>query len=187
MSYGGGGYGDQGGYGGGGGGGYGGGGRDGGYGGGRGGGGGYGGGRGRGGGGRGGGGYGGGGRDGGYGGGRGGGGGGGGQESQGPSVFVGNIPWAATEEELTDLFNGYGPVTRFRILVDRETRRPRGKYPFVQNEHHVDTDDVGLIIYLGMGFCEYDTKESCQSAIDGLNGYEVHGRQLRVDHARPRY
>ena len=128
MSYGGGGYGDQGGYGGGGGGGYGGGGRDGGYGGGRGGGGGYGGGRGRGGGGRGGGGYGGGGRDGGYGGGRGGG--GGGQESQGPSVFVGNIPWAATEEELTDLFNGYGPVTRFRILVDRETRRPRGKYPF---------------------------------------------------------
>ena len=107
-------YGDQGGYGGGG------------YGG-RSSGGGYGGGRGRGGGGRGGGGYGGGGRDGGYGGGRGGGGGGGGQESQGPSVFVGNIPWAATEEELTDLFQGYGQVTRFRILVDRETRRPRGK------------------------------------------------------------
>ena len=81
----------------------------------RGGGGGYGGGRGRGGGGR----------DGGYGGGRGGG--GGGQESQGPSVFVGNIPWAATEEELTDVFQSYGQVTRFRILVDRETRRPRGK------------------------------------------------------------
>ena len=49
------------------------------------------------------------------------------------------------------------------------------------------TDDAVLIIYLGMGFCEFDTKESCQSAIDGLNGYEVHGRQLRVDHARPRY
>ena len=85
------------------------------------GGGGYGGGRGRVAG-RGGGRYGGGGRDNGYGGGR-----GGGQESQGPSVFVGNIPWAATEEELTDLFQGYGQVTRFRILVDRETRRPRGK------------------------------------------------------------
>ena len=109
MSYGGqGGYGDQGGYGGGG------------YGS-HSGGGGYGGGRGRVAG-RGGGRYGGGGRDSGYGGGR-----GGGQESQGPSVFVGNIPWAATEEELTDLFQGYGQVTRFRILVDRETRRPRGK------------------------------------------------------------
>ena len=48
-------------------------------------------------------------------------------------------------------------------------------------------NDVVLIMYLGMGFCEFDTKESCQSAIDGLNGYEVHGRQLRVDHARPRY
>ena len=59
---------------------------------------------------------------------------------------------------------------------------------FVHNGHHLmNTDDVGLISYLGMGFCEYDTKESCQSAIDGLNGYEVHGRQLRVDHARPRY
>ena len=97
------------------------GGRDGGYDGGRGGGGGYGGGRGRITGGRGGG-YGGG-----HGGGRGSGGGGGGQESHGPSVFVGNIPWAATEEELTDVFQGYGQVTRFRILVDRETRRPRGK------------------------------------------------------------
>ena len=49
------------------------------------------------------------------------------------------------------------------------------------------TDDLVYHIYLGMGFCEFDTKESCQSAIDGLNGYEVHGRQLRVDHARPRY
>ena len=40
--------------------------------------------------------------------------------------------------------------------------------------------------FLGMGFCELDSKESCQSVIDALNGYEVHGRELRVDHARPR-
>lgn len=37
-----------------------------------------------------------------------------------------------------------------------------------------------------MGFCEFETEESCQSAIDGLNGYELQGRQLRVDHARQR-
>merc|ERR1711917_174977 len=57
-----------------------------------------------------------------------GGGGGGGSRDQGPSVFVGNIPWAATEDELTDLFAGSGNVVKFRILVDRETQRPRGKY-----------------------------------------------------------
>jgi len=91
------------------------------------------------------------------------GGGGGGREDRGPSVFVGNIPWASTEEELTDLFSEYGKVTNFRLLMDRETNRPRG-----------------------MGFCELDSKESCQSVIDALNGYEVHGRELRVDHARPR-
>jgi len=103
----------------------------------------------------------GGGRDGGYGGGRGGG--GGGRGARGPSVFVGNIPWAASEDELRDLFGGFGQVNQFRILVDRETNRSRG-----------------------MGFCEFGTQEECQSAIDSLNGHELHGRQIRVDHARPR-
>merc|ERR1712168_16085 len=56
--------------------------------------------------------------------------------NQGPSVFVGNIPWASTEEELTELFPGFGVVKKFRILLDRETRRPRG-----------------------MGFCEFETPE----------------------------
>ena len=58
------------------------------------------------------------------------GGGGGGREDRGPSVFVGNIPWASTEEELTDLFSEYGKVTNFRLLMDRETNRPRGKFYF---------------------------------------------------------
>ena len=40
--------------------------------------------------------------------------------------------------------------------------------------------------FLGMGFCEFETSEACQAAIDGLNGYELQGRQLRVDHARQR-
>ena len=53
---------------------------------------------------------------------------GGGREDRGPSVFVGNIPWASTEEELTDLFSEYGKVTNFRLLMDRETNRPRGKF-----------------------------------------------------------
>ena len=57
---------------------------------------------------------------------------GGGREDRGPSVFVGNIPWASTEEELTDLFSEYGKVTNFRLLMDRETNRPRGKFFIVK-------------------------------------------------------
>lgn len=124
-------------------------GNDGGYGGGRGGGGGYGDG----------GGY----RSGGGGGYGGGGGRGGGGGSGGPSVFVGNIPWAASEQELTQVFAQYGEVVNFRLLQDRETGRPRG-----------------------MGFCEFSSKDECQQAINGLNGHDMHGRQLRVDHAKPR-
>jgi len=93
----------------------------------------------------------------------GGGGGGGGGGSNGPSVFVGNISWNATEDELTRLFGDFGQVVGFRILQDRETGRPRG-----------------------MGFCEFTSKEECQQAIDGLNGFEHQGRPLRVDHAKPR-
>jgi len=93
----------------------------------------------------------------------GGGGGGGGRGGGGPSVFVGNIPWSADENQLSDLFAQFGQVQGFRILQDRETGRPRG-----------------------MGFCEFGSKEECQAAIDGLNGHDLDGRQLRVDHAKPR-
>jgi hypothetical protein len=48
------------------------------------------------------------------------------QRENGPSVFVGNIPWAATEEELTTIFSDFGNVIRFRILQDRESGRSRG-------------------------------------------------------------
>merc|ERR1719215_1427189 len=101
----------------------------------------------------------GGGQGGGYGG--GGGGGGGGGRSDGPSVFVGNIPWSATENDLIDLFSAHGEVVKFRILTDRETGRPQG-----------------------MGFCEFSDEASCQQAIDGLNGQDFNGRALRVDHAK---
>jgi hypothetical protein len=60
----------------------------------------------------------------------GGGGGGGSRGSNGPSVFVGNIPWDASEEELTQIFSDFGQVVKFRLLQDRETGRPRGKIHF---------------------------------------------------------
>jgi cleavage stimulation factor subunit 2 len=73
------------------------------------------------------------------------------------SVFVGNIPYDATEEELIDIFKEVGPVLSFRLVFDRDTGKPKG-----------------------FGFCEYRDSVTAMSAIRNLNGYEMHGRQLRV-------
>ena len=76
------------------------------------------------------------------------------------SVFVGNIPYDATEEKLKDIFNEVGPVQSFRLVYDRETGKPKG-----------------------YGFCEYKDAETAHSAIRNLNNYELGGRNLRVDSA----
>ncbi|XP_050529757.1 cleavage stimulation factor subunit 2 [Daktulosphaira vitifoliae] len=76
------------------------------------------------------------------------------------SVFVGNIPYEATEEKLKDIFNEVGPVISFKLVYDRETGKPKG-----------------------YGFCEYKDQETALSAMRNLNGYEIGGRTLRVDNA----
>lgn len=76
------------------------------------------------------------------------------------SVFVGNIPYEATEEQLKDIFSEVGPVVSFRLVYDRETGKPKG-----------------------YGFCEYKDQETALSAMRNLNGYELNGRPLRVDNA----
>ncbi|KAF1741126.1 hypothetical protein MXB_1271, partial [Myxobolus squamalis] len=81
-------------------------------------------------------------------------------EKQVRSVFVGNIPYEATDEELKNIFSKIGPVLSFRIVYDRETGKPKG-----------------------YGFCEYRDIETAQSAIRNLNGLELHSRTLRVDSA----
>ncbi|PJF18321.1 hypothetical protein PSACC_01865, partial [Paramicrosporidium saccamoebae] len=75
-------------------------------------------------------------------------------------VFVGNIPYEMTEEQLIDIFKEVGPVASFRLMFDRETGKARG-----------------------YGFCEYADPETAASAIRNLNGYDVGGRALRVDRA----
>ncbi|CAG8643354.1 5331_t:CDS:10, partial [Ambispora gerdemannii] len=75
-------------------------------------------------------------------------------------VFVGNIPYELTEEQLTDIFQEVGPVVSFRLVFDRENSRPRG-----------------------YGFCEYHDAETAASAVRNLNNVEVGGRPLRtIDH-----
>jgi len=108
----------------------------------------------------------GGGSDGGYGGGGGGRGGGGGGGAGGGdraerSVFVGNIAYKASEDDLTNLFSQAGQVLSFRLIADRETGRPKG-----------------------YGFCEFADAAGANAALHQLNGYELHGRQLRVDKSK---
>lgn len=75
-------------------------------------------------------------------------------------LFVGNLPFSATEDEITELFGQHGTVHSVALINDRETGRPRG-----------------------FGFVEMDDNEA-QAAVQALNGYSMGGRQLRVDEAQ---
>lgn len=77
-------------------------------------------------------------------------------------IFVGNMPYSATEDELRKVFEEYGAVESTAIITDRETGRPRG-FAFVEM---ADAD--------------------AEAAIEGLDGKEFGGRPLRVNEARPR-
>lgn len=78
------------------------------------------------------------------------------------SVYVGNLPFSATETEIHDLFAGFSPVYGVKIIVDRETNRSRG-FAFVE----VDADKA-------------------EAAIKGLEGKDMKGRPLKVNEARHR-
>jgi len=79
-------------------------------------------------------------------------------------LFVGNIPYAATEEELRELFAGSGgKVESVRIIADFDTGRSKG-YAFV----------------------EMATPEEAGKAVQELNGKELNGRAIVVNEARPR-
>ena len=78
-------------------------------------------------------------------------------------LYVGNLSYDATENDLQDLFAQHGPVTEVNLMMDRTTGRPRG-----------------------FGFVTMATKEGADAATQALNGSDVGGRALTVNEARPR-
>ncbi|MEN9978966.1 MAG: RNA-binding protein [candidate division WOR-3 bacterium] len=81
----------------------------------------------------------------------------------GKRVFVGNLPFSATEDRLRDLFGQHGEVTSVEIIKDKFTERSRG-----------------------FAFVEMATDEQAAAAIAALNQTEMDGRQLTVNEARAR-
>lgn len=79
------------------------------------------------------------------------------------NIYVGNLPFSATEEQLRGLFEPYGTIDRVAIITDRETGRSRG-----------------------FGFVEMAADARAQDAINELNGSDMDGRQLRINEAQPR-
>ena len=80
-----------------------------------------------------------------------------------PKVYVGNLPYDTTEEEIRQLFSGAGTVASASIVTDRETGRSKG-----------------------FGFVQMGSQAEAEKAVSMFNGYQLHNRALKVDLARPR-
>ncbi len=78
-------------------------------------------------------------------------------------LYVGNLSYSLTENDLEDMFSPHGPVSEVNLMLDRATGRPRG-----------------------FAFVTMATPEAAQAAIQALNGKEIEGRALTVNEARPR-
>jgi RNA recognition motif-containing protein len=79
------------------------------------------------------------------------------------NIYVGNLSYNATEDDLREAFERYGDVSAVNIIMDRETGRPRG-----------------------FAFVEMPDAQQAKEAIDNLNLTEIAGRKVTVNEARPR-
>lgn len=77
-------------------------------------------------------------------------------------LYVGNLPFSTTDNELRDMFTPFGEVASASVLVDKMTGRSRG-----------------------FGFVEMNNNDEANNAINSLNGKNVGGRDLTVNEARP--
>ncbi len=80
----------------------------------------------------------------------------------GRKLYVGNLPYSATEADLTDKFAASGTVESAKLITDRDTGRSKG-----------------------FGFIEMGTDAEAQAAIESLNGTDYDGRPMKVNEAKP--
>jgi RNA recognition motif-containing protein len=79
------------------------------------------------------------------------------------NIYVGNLVWACTSDDLLQLFSQHGTVARAQVIMDRDTGRSRG-----------------------FGFVEMPNAEEAQAAVAALNNFQFQGRALTVNEAKPR-
>ena len=78
-------------------------------------------------------------------------------------LYVGNLPYSTTDEDLRELFSEYGTIVSTAVISDRDTGRSKG-----------------------FGFVELEDDAQAKAAIEALNGKDMNGRALVVNEARPR-
>ena len=78
-------------------------------------------------------------------------------------IYVGNLSWSTSDQELTDAFTAYGNVEKASIISDRDSGRSKG-----------------------FGFVTMNDADEANKAIEAMNGTEMGGRNLKVNEARPR-
>ena len=79
------------------------------------------------------------------------------------NIYVGNLGYEMSDEDLREAFSAYGAVESARVIVDRDTGRSKG-----------------------FGFVEMPEKREALAAIEGLNGVEIKGQAMTVNEARPK-
>jgi len=79
------------------------------------------------------------------------------------NIYVGNLAYSVTEEQLQSAFSRFGKVSKAAVIMDRVTNRSKG-----------------------FGFVEMDDSNEGKSAVDALNGSEIGGRAWKVNEAKPR-
>jgi len=79
------------------------------------------------------------------------------------NIYIGNMSFDTTEDQLRQALEGFGQVDTVKIITDRDSGQPRG-----------------------FAFVEMPTKSEAIAAISGLNGHELNGRELKVNEAKPR-
>lgn len=79
------------------------------------------------------------------------------------NIYVGNLSFHTTQDDLTSIFSQYGAVERVNLITDKMTGQPRG-----------------------FAFVEMTNRQEGEAAMSGLNGSDLHGRTLSVNEARPK-